>query len=233
MMRDTYFMPKRNRVTVKCEQCSAELSKPPSLVSKRNFCDQRCMGLYRRVHPTNDASQMHTSEVHEKIRQAHLTNPLSGEKNGMFGRHHSEEARTRMSEKRTQAIVEGRFRPYGTQNKKGVYVSTKTGVSMFFKSSWEEATMKHLDVDPNIATYEYEKLRIPYTYDNHKRWYVPDFVITFTDDTRVVWEVKPEQFLQTERVLRTIEAGLQYCEQNGMQYQVLTGRVLKEKGIIP
>jgi hypothetical protein len=40
----TYFMPKKNRVIVKCEQCGADIEKPPSLVSKRNYCDMKCWG---------------------------------------------------------------------------------------------------------------------------------------------------------------------------------------------
>lgn len=67
------------------------------------------------------------------------------------------------------------FNPVGSGTR-GIYASTKTCESMLFRSSYEKATMKHLDVDHNVAPPEHEKLRIPYAHDNHKRWYVPDFV---------------------------------------------------------
>ena len=158
-----------------------------------------------------------------------------GEKNGMFGRKHSDETRAKMSEKKTQAIVEGRFRPYGTQNKKGIHVSTKMGKEWFFKSSWEEAVMKHLDADPYVEAWDYECVRIPYKYgvEQKQRWYVPDFVVIFRDGAREIWEVKPEEFLQTERVKNTTAAGIQFCQNNGFrQYKVLTGWVLRAAGIL-
>ena len=152
----------------------------------------------------------------------------------MFGRKHSEETCAKMSDKKTVAILEGRFRPYGTNNKKGTYVSTKTGRSHYFKSSWEETVMKHLDSVPDVSTWDYECLRIPYKYgiEGKQRWYVPDFMVTFQSGVREVWEVKPEQFLNTERVRNTTEAGSQYCEQLGIVYRLLTRRVMQALGIL-
>lgn len=232
-MRDTYFMPKRNRVTVNCGQCGAELSKPPSLVSKRNFCNMKCLGLYRRTNPTTDSTQMHTPEVHEKIRQARLANPPRGEKNGMFGRRHSDETRAKQSEAKTRLIIEGKFKPYETRCRNGDHKSDKAGRTMHYRSGWEFAVMKHLDVNPDVMTYEYESVRVSYRYNDNKRWHVPDFIITFHDGRREMWEVKPETYIDTEKVKLKSEAARVYCEQNGMRYLVFTRQVLRERGIIP
>lgn len=138
-----------------------------------------------------------------------------------------------MSEAKARLIVEGKFRAYGTNNKKGWYTSTKTGQQCFFKSSWEEAIMKHLDACPEVERWDYESVRIPYTYDNHKRWYVPDFIVTFNDGTRDMYEVKPEHLLQTERVQRTTAAGEAYCRENGFrQYLIVTKQILTDWGIV-
>lgn len=126
----------------------------------------------------------------------------------------------------------GTLRAYGTWNKKGTHLSTKTGREHFFRSSWEEAVMRHLDNSAEVKTWDYECVRIPYVYNEHKRWYVPDFVVSFNDNRKEVWEVKPEQFLQTERVMNTIAAGKEHCREHGMSYVVLTGRVLAERGIL-
>ena len=175
----------------------------------------------------------HSEETKRHLSEVSKGDKRSGANNGMFGRHHSEEARAKMSEKKAQAIVEGRFRAYGTRNKTGWYESTKTGRRHFFRSGWEEATMKFLDNDPMVVTWDYECVRIPYCYDDHKRWYVPDFIVSFVDGTRDMWEVKPKQFLETERVRLTAAAGEAYCKEHGFgQYRHITKQVMGDLGIV-
>lgn len=149
----------------------------------------------------------------------------------MFGRTHTPETRAKMSERKAQAITEGRFKPYGTHNKKGTYTSTKTGRSHYFKSSWEEAVMKYLDASDSVVTWDYEHVRIPYYHDDAKFWYVPDFVVVFENDEVEMWEVKPKEFLGAERVVRTTEAGRKYCDENGMLYVIIDKNALVQRGI--
>jgi hypothetical protein len=175
----------------------------------------------------------HTEETKRHLSEVASDGRRKGTGNGMFGRHHSEETRAKMSEKKAQAIVEGRFRPYGTQNKKGTYTSSKMCCEWFFKSSWEEAVMKHLDNDPEVKGWAYEPVRISYYYNDNKRWYVPDFLVMFHDGRHEMWEVKPREFLQTERVRHTTVAGEAYCRENGINsYRVLTGETLRSMEII-
>lgn len=178
----------------------------------------------------------HTEETRKHLSEVSKGDKRAGENNGMFGRKHSEETRAKMSEKKTQAIVEGRFKPYGTQNKKGTYVSTKTGRSYFFKSSWEEAVMKWLDANEVVTTWDYESVRIPYRYgtENRQRWYVPDFIVTFWGGESEMWEVKPKEFHLTERVMRTASAGKKYCAENDIVAYVLIDKdALVRRGIYP
>lgn len=174
----------------------------------------------------------HTEETRKHLSEVSKGDKRAGKNNGMFGRKHSEETRAKMSEKKAIAILEGRFNPYGTRNKRGTYVSTKTGREHRFKSGWEEAVMKYLDSEATVLDWNYECVRIPYMYDNHKRWYVPDFVFTRTDGVKEMWEVKPSQFALTERVMNTSAAGRAYCIANDMEYVLATEHTLKMLGII-
>jgi hypothetical protein len=176
----------------------------------------------------------HTEETRKHLSEVSKGDKRAGANNGMFGRKHSEETRAKMSEKKAIAAVEGRLRFYGTCNKKGWYKSSKTEREHFFKSSWEEAVMKHLDVDDSVKDWDYECVRIPYVYgaENRQRWYVPDFVITRVDGAKEMWEVKPSQFAQTERVLNTSAAGQAYCEEHNIEYTLVTEHTLKMLGII-
>lgn len=92
--------------------------------------------------------------------------------------------------------------------------------------------MKHLDASPSIIDWNYECMRIPYMYNNNKRWYVPDFIVTFESGVKEMWEVKPEQFLDTERVRNTTAAGTSYCGSNSMIYRLLTKRVMESMGLL-
>lgn len=177
----------------------------------------------------------HTEETKRHLSEVSRGGKRSGANNGMFGRRHSESAKARMSEAKARLINEGRFPIHGTCNKKGWYTSTKTGQACFFRSSWEEALMKWLDSSSDVATWEYERLRIPYHYsvENRQRWYVPDFVVTRVDGCRQVIEVKPKEFIEAERVKLKREAAEKWCLANGAIYVTATRQVLSEWGIYP
>lgn len=163
------------------------------------------------------------------LRQRKKENPPTGEKNGMFGRKHTKEAREKMSDAVSQRIVEGRYQPYGTRNMKGWLISEKTGDRHFFRSSWEEATMRYLDTCDDVKTWDYEPMRIPYYQNDNKRWYVPDFIVTFQNGSREMWEVKPKEFVNSERTLLKSEAARGWCSKNDIRsYRLLTGDDLRE-----
>ena len=92
--------------------------------------------------------------------------------------------------------------------------------------------MCHMDANESVVSYEYERLRIPY-YDtaNHKRHYVSDFLITYVDGSRVLCEIKPKEFLDNEKTRLKAEAAEAWC-QDRTRYEILTGEVLRERGII-
>lgn len=226
-------MPVKNRRDVPCDNCGKMLSKCPSLIHERNYCNMKCLGEHRKTHPTNDASQMHTPEARAKHKRSQELRDRSGSKNGMFGRKHSIESCDKMSETRTAMMLAGVYPTFGTRTKKGTYVSTKTGRSHFFRSGWEEAVMKYLDACDVVATWNYECVRIPYYYNNNKRWYVPDFIVTFWGGEADMWEVKPKKFVSTQKNELKESAAREWCKQNDIStYRVLTGDDLKAMGIL-
>lgn len=175
----------------------------------------------------------HKVESIERIKKARIENPLVGSKNGMFGRKHTKKSRETMSDKHTRLLVDGKVRPYGGNTKKGVYHSHKTGDICNYKSGWEFAIMQFLDANPNVTTWKYEPIRISYIYNDNKRWYVPDFLVTFQDDRSEIWEIKPKEFIDSEKNILKSEAAQRYCQLNNIDaYQVITGDILRQKEII-
>ena len=175
----------------------------------------------------------HTPETIERLRAAKLANPSIGSKNGMYGRKHTDAAREAMSDKHTKLLITGQVRPYGCNSKRGVHYSNKLNKCCAYKSGWELAVMQFLDANPIVTSWEYESFRISYIHNNHKRWYVPDFLVTFQDGHRELWEVKPKEFIETEKNKLKTEVARMWCQENQVdKYELLTGDVLRQQGII-
>lgn len=175
----------------------------------------------------------HSEETKRHLSEISKGGIRSGKNNGMFGRGHTEETRAKMSDLKTKLILEGKFNPGRTGHKKGHYTSTKTEQTHFFRSSWEEMLMQHFDADDTVATWDYESFRISYDYDNHKRWYVPDFLVTYTTGLKYLIEVKPYEFVESGRVRLKSQAGEKWCAENGATFLVVTKAVMKLMGLNP
>lgn len=175
----------------------------------------------------------HSEEAKEKLRETKRLNPPVGEKNGMFGKNHSKESREKMSDSNSTGIINGSRRTYGkNRHVRGDY-ETKTKKNYHYRSSWELAAMKYLDKQEEISLWNYECLRIPYYYDNNKRWYVPDFLIEFSDGRKEIWEIKPKELIDTVANKLKTEASIKYCEENKINnYVILCKDDLLKKGIL-
>lgn len=181
----------------------------------------------------------HTDETREKISKKHIeSGHSSGANNPMFGQHHTEETKQLMSEIVSREIVEGKRKAYGTNfHQKGLYFSIKINKELNYRSSWELATIKWLDNNDEIITYEYEKIRIVYYMKeadrNHKRNYIPDFLITFKDGHKELWELKPQEFTKNEKTQLKAEAAIKYCRENNiLLYKILTKEDLQNLNIL-
>lgn len=94
--------------------------------------------------------------------------------------------------------------------------------------------MRWLDEHPDVMAYEVESFRIPYWVEGQKRWYVPDFLVTFADGRRELWEVKPVEFIDNERTRLKADAARTHCEREGIAaYRLLTRLELDVLEILP
>jgi len=182
----------------------------------------------------NFKGQHHTEETKAHLREMKHLNPPVGEKNGMFGKNHTEESKDKMSETRTRKMIDGTLKEYGKNNHAcGDRKSIKTEREHRFRSSWERETMKHLDFNNDVTTWNYECLRIPYYYENKKRWYVPDFLVEYVDGRKEIWEIKPRELVSTRACQLKTEAAIKFCESEKIsEYKILTKDELKQMGIL-
>ena len=88
-------------------------------------------GEHTRIHWTG---RKHTKKTKDKMKLVKSLNPLLGEKNGMFGKHHSEEAKKKMSEARKGAIPWNKGKH---PERKPHSEETKRKMSEAMKAYWE------------------------------------------------------------------------------------------------
>lgn len=167
----------------------------------------------------------HSEESKQKISRHHIeTGSHRGERNAMFGKKHSDESRSAMSDTRTKKWIEGKYKSYGKNNHDtGNRFSTKMNETMHYRSSWEKACMEYLDAAPDVSSFQYEKMRLAY-YDteNNKRHYIPDFFVTYLDGRTELWEIKPKQFLNTAASKLKTAAAEEWCRSNNSKFVTVT-----------
>lgn len=125
--------------------------------------------------------------------------------------------------------------------------------NVVYRSMWEKWCFKWCDENPNIKTWSSEEIVIPYLYDVDKRYhrYFMDLKITYTNNTTVLVEVKPEK--QTKppiypgrKTKAYLSEGLEYvknqnkwkaasefAKDRGWQFQIWTEKHLEKMGIKP
>jgi len=119
--------------------------------------------------------------------------------------------------------------------KRGVHNSKKLTAPARYRSAWELGYMQMLDDDLSVLAYEYEPFAIEYV-SNVKtkriRRYFPDFLITKTDDSKVLVEIKPLKRLSTAKVVKKLMAAKAWCAQNNLVFLVITEVELKQMGVL-
>lgn len=117
---------------------------------------------------------------------------------------------------------------------RGLHVSPKAGECKY-RSGWELNYMKWLDENPDVISYDYEKLVIEYVSNvrsKRVRRYLPDFHVKYADGRIEVVEIKPKRRSQQATVQKKAKAAIAWCMMNGATYVMLTEVELKSAAII-
>jgi hypothetical protein len=116
----------------------------------------------------------------------------------------------------------------------GTHVSPKGGECKY-RSGWELQYMQYLDANPDIASYEYEKVVVGYISNvssGRIRKYWPDFLIVYTDGRRVLVEIKPKKRLANRIVQKKHAAAEQWCQEHEATLEIVTEDELKVLGLL-
>jgi hypothetical protein len=157
------------------------------------------------------------SESRDLMIKASVKGGATFKKRAAAGEYDLKTRNNKISEKLIKLYMDG-GRPWSTGN----YTSTKTGKTIYYRSSWELQYAQTLDADPNVLTWEYEWESVSYTIDNITHRYIPDFHVVLTSGKHLFVEIKPKALVSTAKNVAKRDAALKLCEQRGWQYVTLT-----------
>jgi hypothetical protein len=115
--------------------------------------------------------------------------------------------------------------------KTGTHSSSKSGGECAYRSSWELIYMRYLDANPDVVSYEYEKVIVPYISNIRSgriRKYFPDFLVTYSDGKRILVEIKPSNRVHNRIVMKKLLAADQWCKEHDATLDVVTEVELKQ-----
>lgn len=118
----------------------------------------------------------------------------------LFGKVYTDEEKVKMRNAMLSSLKEKGLTGFGHGNYKcGEYFSEKFNTTFKYRSSYELHFIKLCEITPKIVQLEYESIYINYVFNGKDKLYFPDFIITFSSDTRVIVEVKPRKLMNKPR----------------------------------
>jgi len=125
----------------------------------------------------------------------------------------------------TRLYTEGKMKRCG-HGKSGLYFSKKNKKEVHYRSSYELTAYQILEQLSKVKLYEVEPFSIQYEWKTSIHRTIPDILVTYTDGSKELIEVKPEFKLNFEREALKIDAMRQYAIKNNMDFNVWTEKEL-------
>ncbi len=82
-----------------------------------------------------------------------------------------------------------------------------------------------------MESFSFEAFRISYEYEGKIRFYVPDFLVRWTDGRLSIKELKAEFLRDDDKNLAKQNAGTLFADLNGMDYELLFNDYIKSLNI--
>lgn len=103
----------------------------------------------------------------------------------------------------------------------GSYSSPKAG-KIFYRSSYELRYYIMLDEDISVLNYIVEPFKIPYKFNKRIRNYIPDILVEFIDNAKMLVEIKPEKLVDKPKNVAKRKSAVKYCVKNKIEYKLIT-----------
>src|SRR5208282_46921 len=100
-------------------------------------------------------------------------------------------------------------------------ISTQKGEIITFRSEYELTYINKLEGDSTVVKFLYEPFRIPYTFQDKERVYIPDFLVSYTSGDKELVEVKPAALVNDAMNRSKFEAARDYCKEQGIKFSII------------
>lgn len=130
------------------------------------------------------------------------------------------DVRERISKTQTQRYMNGVTK--SGSGKSGHFFSKKNNKEIHYRSSYELMAYKLLEQMYKVKSYNTEPFSIQYEYQNINRYTIPDILITYTDGSKELVEVKAKWNIYTEKEQHKLYAMWEYANDNNMDFSVWT-----------
>jgi hypothetical protein len=106
--------------------------------------------------------------------------------------------------------------------REGWYESSKMKKRFYYRSGWEETVFECLDLHTEVFAFDAEPFKIPYLYNGLPHEYIPDLLVTFMDQHKEIWEVKPANQTMLEQNHCKWKAAAEVCKSRGWKFIIQT-----------
>lgn len=103
---------------------------------------------------------------------------------------------------------------------------------VYFRSSYEAIYCYYLDNNPDVEWFTFESFRIEYEYQGQKRYYVPDFLVQWSNPNQLsIIEIKAEFLIEDEKVQVKNERAIVFADTHGMDFRMISCEEIAALGI--
>lgn len=157
--------------------------------------------------------------------------------NRMQGFSHSPESKRKISEsnarrvyseetRKKMSIAISNLHKSKTNNYQYVgFLETRFG-RIGYRSQYERIALTIFDSDTNIKEIQSEPFSVPYTFGGHAKNCLPDFLVTLSDGTKKLVEVKSSYYIKMPISQAKILATREYCKTNNLPFELWDEKVL-------
>ncbi len=221
---------RKDRVMVNCNWCGKELKRLPKRINKTNFCDSKCHAEWLsenqkeeknpvwipRMEIRCDWCEKKMKRLPKRINKTNFCN-----KNCQDSYHSKRMKDDPDTAKRAaEAVLADKV------YKEGIFYSVKSERELYYQSSYELTAFEILEQLSKVKEYSRVSFGISYVFKGEKHYTIPDILVTYTDGTRELIEVKSEWELHKRKTNIKFWAMNDYAANQGWDFNVWTEKEL-------
>jgi len=158
----------------------------------------------------------HSDETIKKIKESNKKTWTPEKRKKLIEQNKNNGVYIKQSETMKTKILNGEFTP-ATKNRLTHKTFYSSITKIKYRSSWE------LKFHESHLNFEYEKMRIPYIFNNEKHVYIIDFI---DNKSKKIIEIKPKSLCKQSKNICKFRAAEDWARANGFQFIILTENTL-------